>query len=128
MTGRLVSGSGTASFFTSLEWVKDKCQGEFGFVPYPGTLNIKVSPKEKSVLQSLRRRSEVIFWPPPGSGFYPARATRVQVNGIESVAVFPASEVNIHNSDIIEVMSAVCLRDVLGVKEGDEVEISLSWV
>jgi Domain of unknown function DUF120. len=26
-----------------LGWVKDRCREEFGFTPYPGTLNIKVS-------------------------------------------------------------------------------------
>jgi hypothetical protein len=41
------------------------------------------------------------------------------------VAVFPASRVNIHDSDTIEIMSDVCLREVLGIGEGDEVSLEV---
>lgn len=125
LRGRVVRGSGRASFFTSLGWVKDRCREEFGFTPYPGTLNIKVSPELRRLVRRLRRRSRVVFHPPARSGYYPARACRVLVNGAGGVAVFPASRVNIHDSDTIEIMSDVCLREVLGIGEGDEVSLEV---
>ncbi|HHY39228.1 MAG TPA: DUF120 domain-containing protein [Clostridia bacterium] len=123
--GRVVRGSGRASFFTSLEWVKDKCKEEFGFTPYPGTLNVKLTPELQGIVKEIRRHSPVVFCPPRGSAFYPARACRVVVNGVRGIIVFPATQVNIHDSDTVEIMSDICLREALGVREGDEVSVEV---
>lgn len=123
--GRVVRGSGKASFFASLGWVKDKCKEEFGFTPYPGTLNVKLPPELRGLVQEIRRQSPVVFHPPQGSKFYPAKACRVLVNGARGIIVFPATPVNIHGSDTVEIMSGVCLREALGVREGDEVSVEV---
>jgi len=51
------------------------------------------------------------------------KAFRARIRGIESAVVMP--ERTHHPSDVIEVVAPVKLRDVLGLRDGDRVEIEI---
>ena len=40
--GTIHSGAGKGAFFMQLDWVVRQCELKLGFVPYPGTLNLRV--------------------------------------------------------------------------------------
>ncbi len=125
--GTVFSGLGQGAFFTQLDWVKQQCAQGLGFVPFPGTLNVKVKKEYLGILRRLRDRKAVGLVPPT-SKFCPGKALPICVNGVEAAIVFPHAEEftdQIHAQDVIEIIAGVQLKKALSIKDGYEVVISL---
>lgn len=121
--GRVISGVGRAGYFTGLDWVKRECEDKVGFVPYPGTLNVKVDAASAGELEEIKKARWSSIQPPPGSAFRPARVLRAAIGGIPAAIVVPSEDVNVHPADVVEVIAPVGLREALRLKDGDNVEV-----
>lgn len=120
MIGIVRDGAGQARDFTQLDWVRAQCRAQFGFEPYPGTLNLQI--ENFDALDTWRARAGIALAPAPG--FCPARCFRVQLNRkISAVWIIP--DVPAYPRDVIEVIAPVRLRDALGVANGDKIEIEI---
>lgn len=124
ITGKVVSGACKAAEFTRLGWVEAQCLDKLGFKPYPGTLNIQLLPESLAAFQFLEKRecSELV---PPDPAFCTARIIPVCLGSVAAALVIPAEDVRIHGKDVLEVIAPVCLRDTLGIRDGDEVTLSV---
>ena len=122
ITGRVVSGAGRAAYFTQLAWVQNQCGEKLGFRPYPGTLNVEVPPEDLTAIESARRESGVDLIPPEEGGCT-AKALPLRIGSLSGILVLPEKEARIHENRIVEVMAPVCLREVLALKDGDEVPL-----
>ena len=124
LTGKVVSGSKRAAYFTRLDWVQSQCREKLGFTPYPGTLNLMVQEAALAVLASVKTE-EAIALVPANPEFCVAKVLPVSVGKVEGAIVIPAENVRIHGEKIIEVMAPVRLKDALNVADGDLVTLIL---
>ena len=124
LTGRVVSGVRKASFFTELDWVQEQCMEKLGFRPYPGTLNLSMEILEEGqpTVKELRQQEGAKLIP-PDPNFCAATVLPVYLGGVKGAIVVPAEDVNVHGTQILEVLAPLRLRDSLGVKDGDTVTL-----
>ena len=122
LAGRIVGGAGEAAYFTELDWVQHQCREKLDFKPYPGTLNIAVEEGSLSLLQELRDRPGIPIVS-PNPDFCNARSLRASLENIGGALIIPAEDVAIHGANIVEMIAPVCLKETLGLQNGDRVEI-----
>jgi CTP-dependent riboflavin kinase len=122
LTGRVVSGAKKAAWFTQLDWVQEQCLEKLRFKPYPGTLNIELTPESLAVLQELEKHVKVELVPPDASSCE-AKVLSLSVGSVSGALVMPSEDVRIHGKRIIEVIAPVKLKDALNLTDGDEVTL-----
>ncbi len=118
--GIVQDGLGQGGSFTQLDWVRKQFRDKLGFDPYPGTLNVRVP--DMKILATWQTRPCIAIDPAPG--FCAARCYRVRLNQT-AVAVWIIPVVPGYPNDVMELMAPNCLRDILGVKSGDTLEIKI---
>lgn len=122
--GRFCRGKGEAAGFTELPWVKDECRKKFGFVPYPGTVNLKVEPE---VLAGLRRLAACagVRLVSPDPRFCHAlglkACLRYGAATVEAAVILPLVEG--YYEDVVELVAPVKVMDALQLQEGAELEV-----
>lgn len=127
LKGVLVSGVGEGRYYMSIQHYQDKFAELCGFVPYPGTLNVKLNPQS----MQIRKRMDALEWTVvPGfkdehRQFGDARCINCKISGIDCAIVAPGR--THHPSEIIEIISGARLRDRLSIKDGDEVIIEIDF-
>jgi len=111
-TGKIVDGLGKGKYYISLPGYKNEIKSKLGFIPYAGTLNVKLRNvktrndilKEEPIVINGFRTKERTF----GDLFlYPCK-----VDGKEAALVFPLR--SNHPHDIVEIIAAENLRKALG--------------
>jgi riboflavin kinase len=120
VNGIVQDGLGQGHDFTQLDWVRQQFRDKLGFDPYPGTLNVRAQDAE--TLAVWQTHPSIAIDPAPG--FCAARCYRVRLNQTV-IAVWIIPLVPEYPKDLMELMSPNCLRDVLGVKSGDALEIGI---
>ena len=113
--GEVVSGAGVAAGFTDVPWVREQTRERLGFLPYPGTLNLRLGSEPLAAWERLKAEPGVPLEPQPG--FCAARCYPVLVEGrLAAAAVVP--EVADYPADSLELLAPVRLRDALGLDDG----------
>ena len=124
--GIVFSGRGEGSFYVSI--YAKQFREALHFTPYPGTLNIRLEGEENVVRfnECLSFVPKIIINPPPISGIKLARvvAYRLYINGVPAYGVRP--EITVYKGDVVEVIAEKYLRDLLKLRDGDRVYISLA--
>jgi len=122
--GRVTSGKGEANILTSLDWVMRQMREKLGFQPYPGTLNLELSQEDRMLLHDGLSRAQAISLEPPMEGFARGICYKIMImHRLEGALVFP--QVPGRRDDIVEIIAPYSLRDVLNVKDGDEVILEI---
>jgi riboflavin kinase, archaea type len=123
--GIIFSDLGQASVFMRLDWVQEALRRTLGFTPYPATLNVRPSgPEDARLWEEVQRDVAGVPLSPVEGGFCSARLYRIslrplagddeRVNGavlLPDVADYPR--------DKIEIVAPVRLKQALGLKDGD---------
>ncbi len=123
--GLVFSGLGQGRFFTQLDWFMQQCRDKLGFIPFPGTLNLKVDVEHVDTMRELRAKAEMEFVP-PSSDFCPAKCLSVSIEGVQAAIIFPEAErftEDVHSADVIEIIAPVHIKNALSVDDGDELSI-----
>jgi CTP-dependent riboflavin kinase len=123
LAGEACSGLGEGAAFTRLEWVRREFLARLGFEPYPGTFNLRMAgPEWEEARRVMARKAGIAIT--PEAGYCAAKCFHVVVGGcITGAVVFPA--VAGYPADKFEVVSAVPVRQALGVSDGDSVAVSI---
>lgn len=127
LEGVLVSGMGEGAYYMGLEGYTRQFKSKIGYVPFPGTLNVRLD--EKVYLEAKRRLD--------GTG-------GVMINGFSDgtrtygwVRCFPAIlngtvdcmlvvlERTHHDDSIMELISDVCIRESAGLVDGSHVSMRI---
>lgn len=116
--GRVVSGVAQAGYY--VEKYKDLFKPLLGSDPYPGTLNVKL---DKCIWDYASHIKPIVI-KPPEPGLCEAHVYKGWIKGLEVLVVKPL--ISVHDCTIVEVIASVRLRDLLGLKDGDPVEIVIS--
>ena len=100
----------------------DQFKEKIGFIPHPGTLNVKIKNVEKNKLRLLKNFDGVTInsFQTTRRTFGSVRCFKAEINNVKGAMVLPSRG---HYSNIIEFISPMYLRGKLGLKDGDQVEI-----
>jgi riboflavin kinase len=115
LIGEAISGKGDGRKYIQLPWVVQQIKEKIGFIPYPGTLNLKLnesSVKEKSRLED--KSSERIC---PAKGYCWGLLFKAKTNDVECGLVIP--QIEHYPKDLIEIISPINLRDKLKIQNGN---------
>jgi len=125
----VTSGLGEGSYYMSLEGYVKTVERSLGFRPFPGTLNLRVTESGAS-----RERLEILADGRIDSFSFEGRTLggvkflrAILVRGgreLNGALVFP--ERTHHPPDVVEFIAPVKARDVLQLRDGDEVLVRLS--
>lgn len=118
--GKVFHGLGQASYFIALQGYRRQCVRLLGFVPYPGTLNLRISsPLEIFQSKTLKLNYGGIQL----EGFIhnkkeyaPLKCFKAIVNGLYNGAIVYTERTH-YNDSVIEIISPERLRDKLELNE-----------
>lgn len=127
LRGTVTSGMGEGRHYISLPGYNRQFKEKLGYEPYPGTLNVKLTPRSKRQRSALDSFDgvEIEAWEDEGRTYggahcYPAT---LEVPGGrtagESHVIVP--DRTHHDEDQLEIIAPEKLRDELGLLDGDEV-------
>ncbi len=129
LQGRVFSGIGEGSYYTSLKGYLQQFEKKFGYRPYLGTLNIRLDNRgsmENRLLMERMAPVEMAGFSNRSRTYGAAKCVQAILNdSVECVIVF--SERTHYDSSVVEVMARDCLRETLGLKDGDRVTLSASF-
>ena len=119
ITGILVEGIGQGCYYVSQ--YKERIKKSLGFMPYPGTLNIKVNKKEiRSFLYSLNKIVIKGFKTKERS-FGEITCYKVKIKNLTAAVVVPERT---RYDDVLEIIAPFYLRTKFNFKTGDKITIS----
>ncbi len=125
LRGQVITGLGEGRYYMSLEPYRVQFSRRLGFVPYPGTLNIRLDPRSLPV----RKRLEALEWitiegfVADERTFGSVRCLPCRVGETPCGIVVPGR--THYPEDIVEIVAPVGLREKLGIKDGDEVDVEV---
>jgi riboflavin kinase len=124
--GHITVGLGEGAYYLSQKQYIDQIREKFGFEPFQGTLNIGLRPKDTPILELLRKGPGIIVegFTSGGRSFGTCICYPCIVNGSGGVIMVPKRTVH---TDIIEMISQVKIRDHLGLNDGDEVDVTITY-
>jgi len=121
ITGTVFSGKGEGAKYVGLPWVKEQIIRKLGFVPYVGTLNIRLTEDDAKRLVKVLEKAKAIEISPV-AGFRRGKCYRASLaDGIECAIVIP--DVTDHSEDVLEIVAPVNLRDRFHLGDGDSLDI-----
>jgi riboflavin kinase len=120
--GKVFHGSGEGAKFIKLPWVKQQIAEKLGFVPYPGTLNMKLAKNSvKAKKWSKKAKSIEIS---PITGFCRGRCFKAcLMDDVECAIVIP--EIANYPEDVLEVVAPINLRQKFMLKDEDIVKVKI---
>ncbi len=123
--GKVVGGFKEGKFYMSLPGYRKAIEERLGFTPYPGTLNIEVSPEDLELRLELRTRKpiEIPGFSHKGKAYGPIEAYRCRVGGMEGAVIFPRRSQ--HGLSVVELIAPVHLMTELSLHIGSLVEVEV---
>jgi len=125
VSGSLASGLGEGAFYMRQKGYKDQFRKKLWFEPYEGTLNLKVTGADLAKLRILQENPgiEISGFEAAGRTFGGAKCFLATIGHVDCAVIMP---IRTHHSDVLEVISKHYLRNALGIKDGDIVELSIT--
>ncbi len=120
--GTVFSGKGEGKRFVALPWVSGQIEEKMGFLPYPGTLNIKLSEQ----LQPLRVKLEAAegFAIKPEVGFFTGKIFPAMIDQLKCAVVIP--QVPDYPKNVLEIVAQENLREKLKIKDGSHLKVEVA--
>jgi riboflavin kinase len=122
LKGKVFSGKGEGTEFLNLPWVRKQIEEKLGFIPYEGTLNVKLHKDSVNLRRMLTSASGIEILPQPG--FCHGRLFKACLMGTVVCAVVVPG-VSGYPEDVIELVASVNLREKLQLLDGDLVNVKI---
>jgi len=123
--GTIVRGLGEGKYYLSLEGYRKEIKKTLGFIPFPGTLNVKMAPEDVWKRQQLLKTEPLII-----PGFTDGKRTygdlfayRCRLEGTDCAIIVPMR--THHGPEVIEVISHSDIKKKLGKKDGGKVRLTV---
>ena len=127
LKGMLVSGMGEGAYYMSLKGYTKQFKEKLGYVPFPGTLNVKLSKKEhiETVSQFYNRDCILI------NGFSDEKRTygwvkcfNAKLNNLIDCELVILERTH-HDNSVIELISKINIRKTAKLKDGSNLTIKI---
>ncbi|MEM2273558.1 MAG: DUF120 domain-containing protein [Candidatus Bathyarchaeia archaeon] len=125
--GEVFSGLGEGAYYVSQEGYRKQFIEKLGFDPYPGTLNLKILNGKGMMLRAALDTYpgiEIKGFRNKSRTYGLVKCFLATINDRERGAVVLASRSH-YGKNILEIIAPVCLRDKLGLKDGDKVKVEI---
>lgn len=122
IAGAVASGLGEGAFYMRQRGYKDQFRKKLWFEPYEGTLNLKLTGPDLAKLQILQESPgvEISGFEATGRTFGGAKCFLATAGRVDCAVIMP---IRTHHTDVLEVISKHYLRNALGLKDGDILEL-----
>jgi riboflavin kinase len=123
--GAVASGLGEGAFYMRQKGYKDQFRKKLWFEPYEGTLNLKLTGADLAKLRILQESPgiEISGFEAAGRTFGGAKCFLATAGRVDCAVIMP---IRTHHTDVLEVISKHYLRNALGLKDGDVLELTVS--
>ncbi|MCX6707624.1 MAG: CTP-dependent riboflavin kinase [Candidatus Woesearchaeota archaeon] len=125
ISGALVSGVGEGRYYIGLKGYRKQFKDKLNFLPYSGTLNIKVDKRTGSQINALPEFIMIDGFSTKKRSFGGLRLAKAKIEHgnrqILAAVIKPFRTV--HGDDILEIIAPYFLREKLKIKDGDKVRI-----
>jgi riboflavin kinase, archaea type len=121
LTGIVTTGEGSGKKFLCLPWVTQQIEEKLGFIPYLGTLNLRLIGESLKRRKHLDKDETITICPP--EGYCVGLVFNAFVGNLCSGIVIPKT--SDYPDDLLEVISASYLREVLKLKDGDRITVEV---
>ena len=122
LKGLVFSGEGSGKKFVDLPWVNQQISEKLDFIPYSGTLNLRLNEKSIKWKKLLEKTpTEKII---PVKGYFNGALFRAFIGILECAIVVPL--IPDYPEDLLEVIASVNLRKALELEDGCEVKVTVN--
>ena len=122
--GTVASGLGEGAGFASLPWLVEQMVAKLGYAPYPGTFNLLMHGEDWRLARERMAGAKGVAIEPP-AGYCRAKCFGAELpGGLLATAV--VAEVNGYPADKLELLAAVPVRAMLGLRDGDPLRLTLA--
>lgn len=126
VTGEVISGMGEGKYYMELSGYKDQFMERLGFMPYPGTLNLRLKTGEDVKARQILNDLEGIEIEGFTSGertFGPVKCFMAKMNGVDGAVIMPVR--THHGFNTLEVIAPENIRKRLKLSEGDTLTVKV---
>ncbi len=122
LSGTVVSGLGEGRHYMSMVHYRKQFAEKLGFIPYAGTLNIKLSARSSKMFSRIKRRRGISINGPAkgGKAVEMARCYPANLSRMECVIVVPKLS---KHKGVAEIISAKRLRSALKLRDGSKITV-----
>ncbi len=122
--GEVQSGLGEGRYYVSRKYYIVQFQEKLHFLPYLGTLNLKIREEDADKIAVLNSRNgiEINGFRTDDRTFGGAKAFKCKVNNVDCAVLIP--ERTVHR-EVLELISEHFLREKLRLKDGDKVKVQI---
>ncbi len=125
LKGTVFSGRGEGKYYVSRPAYMKSFQSQLGYKPYHGTLNVRIGNNYIDHLDLIRGSWPVII---PGfeseeRPFDDVLCYPLKVIGLEDKVAGIIPRRTHYGANVLELISKVCIRDILNLADGDEIVI-----
>ena len=125
LEGRVFTGLSEGAYYLQIPYYLRQFEEKLGFKPYPGTLNIRLMDRDSIMNRILLEKAADIRIEGFKDGkrtYGGAKCILAKLNDRENVAIVFIERTH-YGEDVIEVVAPTCLREKLGLKDGDRVYV-----
>ncbi|MCL4429708.1 MAG: DUF120 domain-containing protein [Candidatus Bathyarchaeota archaeon] len=127
LEGNVFTGLGEGAYYVSKPDYQKQIVEKVGFIPYPGTLNVKLSTdydiKTRNELESYPA-IEVMGFQGENRSYGLVKCYPAIIGGKIKGALVTAKRSH-YDSSVLELIAPVCLRKQLGLKDGNKVKVEI---
>jgi riboflavin kinase len=123
LRGKVFSGKGEGAQFMKLSWVKKQIEEKLGFVPYPGTLDVRITIESVKLKRALAEGGLDIL---PPAGFHRGKCYRASFK-TELMCALVVPEVAGYPENVIEIIGPENLREKFHLSDCDPVEVKVMF-
>ncbi len=116
--GVVIKGMSKGALFVAMPFYQKQFKKKLGFKPFPGTLNLRVTPRVK---REIGKQNGIKISGKKGNGS--AKCFAVEISGLQCFVIIPTK--SMHPANTIEVLSRYNLRKKLHLRNGCRVKIEI---
>ena len=125
--GTLVSGMGEGAYYMGLKGYTKQFKSKIGYVPFPGTLNVKINQKihQEAIKQFVNLNGIDINSFSDGKRTYGwVKCFPAKINNSVDCNLILLERTH-HDNSVVELISKLCLRKTAKLKDGSKISIKI---